>query len=99
VFNILFFLVPAFTSSVIPLKLEQKIRTLIKIIKKNRYKLTITIKCDKITHIVIRTLVEDTTLVGTLLPQSVLHHNLLLTLAACNEREVWPQSLWNPMRG
>ena len=26
-----------------------------------------------------------------------LHHNLLLTLAACNEREVRPQSLWNPI--
>ena len=56
-------------------------------------KLTIIIKYDKITHIAIRTLVEDTALVGTLLPYPILHHNLLLTLATCNEREVRPQSL------
>jgi hypothetical protein len=36
-------------------------------------------------------------LVGTLL-HSVFQHNLLLTLAARNEREVRPQSLTNSMR-
>ena len=67
---------------------------------KNRYKLTIVIKYDKITHIAIRTLVENATLVGTLL-HSVLHHNLRLitTLAACNEWEARPKSFWKPMRG
>jgi hypothetical protein len=50
----------------------------------------------KTTHIAIRTCVEDTTLVGTLL-HSVLQHNLLLTLAARNVREVRPQSLMNSM--
>ena len=53
----------------------------------------------KRTHIAIQTLVEDTALVGTLLLHSVLQHNLLLTLAARNERELRPQSLRNPMRG
>jgi hypothetical protein len=53
---------------------------------------------QKITHITIRTCVEDTTLVGTLLLHSVFQHNLLLTLAAQNEREVRPQSLTNSMR-
>ena len=50
----------------------------------------------KITHFVIQTRVEDASLVGTLL-HLVLPHNLLPTLAACNEREVWPQSLRDPM--
>jgi hypothetical protein len=53
---------------------------------------------QKTTHIAIRTRVEDMTLVGTLLLDSVLQHNLLLTLAARNEREVRPQSLTNSMR-
>jgi len=65
----------------------------------NRYKLIITVECDKITHIAIWTLVEDMTLVGTLLPHSVLHRNVLPALAARNEREAWPQSLRNPMGG
>jgi hypothetical protein len=54
---------------------------------------------DKITHIAVWTLVEDTTLVGAILPHSVLHHNLHPALATRNEREVWPQSLRNPIGG
>jgi hypothetical protein len=43
---------------------------------------------------------EDAPIVGTLLLHPVIPHNLLLTLAARNEREVRPQSsLRNPMRG
>jgi hypothetical protein len=53
---------------------------------------------QKTTHIAIQTRVEDTTLVGTLLLHWVLQHNLLLTLATWNEREVQPQLLMNSMR-
>jgi hypothetical protein len=53
----------------------------------------------KITHIVIRTHVEDAPLVGTLLLHPILQHSLLPTLAARNERKVRPQSLRDPMRG
>jgi hypothetical protein len=45
-------------------------------------------------------MLEDASIVGTFLLHPVLPHNLLLTLAAHNEREVRPQSsLRNPMRG
>jgi hypothetical protein len=59
---------------------------------------TINKQDKKITHIAIQTHVEDMILVGILLLHSVLQHNLLLTLAARNEREVRPQSLTNSMR-
>jgi hypothetical protein len=52
----------------------------------------------KNTHFTIRTRVEDAPLVGTLLLHLVLPHNLLLTLAAHNEREVQPQSLRDPCK-
>jgi hypothetical protein len=56
-------------------------------------------KLDKtITHFTIRTHVEDASLVRTLLHPR-LPHNLLLTLATHNEREVQPQSLRDPMHG
>jgi hypothetical protein len=46
-----------------------------------------------------RTRVADMTLVGILLLHSVLQHNLLPTFAARYEREVWPHSLTDPIRG
>lgn len=66
--NVLFLLVPTFTSAgALPLQLEQRIRNLNNIIKQNRYKLTILIKCGEIiTHLTVRTLVEYTSLVDSL---------------------------------
>ena len=89
VLNILFLPVPAFTFSTITLKLEHQIKTLIKI-SSQKWLQTIKNNMAKRTHVAIRTLVEDAALVGTLLFHSVLQHNLLLKLAARNEREVRP---------
>jgi hypothetical protein len=44
----------------------------------------------------IRTRVEDAPLVGILLLHPLLPHNLVLTLAARNEREVQPSSSGTP---
>jgi hypothetical protein len=75
-----------------------KSRTLVKTITKmatNHSKI-----CQKRTHIAIRTCAKDAPIVGTLLLHPVLPHNLLLTLATRNKREVWPQSsLRSPIRG
>jgi hypothetical protein len=95
VLDVLFLPVPTFTSTgALPLQLEQIIRNLNNIIKQNRYKLTILIKCGKIiTHLTVRTLVEYTSLVDSLFFHSLLLHNLLLTLAASNERKIRSQML------
>jgi len=71
------------------MQLEQRIRNLNDIIKQNWYKLTMLIKYGEIiTHLTVWTLVEYTTLVDSLFFHSVLLHNLLLTLAASNERKI-----------
>jgi len=92
VLNILFLLVPTFRfADALPLQLEQRVRNLNNIIKQNQYKLTILIKYGEIiTHLTVRTLVEYMTLVDSLFFHSVLHHNILLTLTASNERKIWP---------
>jgi len=97
--NVLFLLVPTFTSTgALPLQLEQRIRNLNNIIKQNQDKLTILIKCGEIiTHLTVWTLVEYMTLVDSLFSHSILLRNLLLTLAASNERKIWPNTLWIPV--
>jgi len=96
VLNILFLPVPTFTSiGALQLQLEQRIRNLNNIIKQNQEKLTILIKCGEIiTQLMVRKLVEYTTLVDSLFFHSVLLFNLLLTLTASNERKIRPQTLW-----
>jgi len=90
VLNVFFLLVSTYTSAgTVPLKLEKRIKSLSNIIKKIGIHIS---KCLKITHILIRTLVEYTTLVYSLFRHFVLHHNLLPTLAASNDREFRPVS-------
>jgi len=96
VLNVFFLPVPTYTSAgTVSLKLEERINSLSNIIKKIG---TYISKCLEITHITIQTFVEYTTLVYFLLRHFVLHHNLLPTLAASNEREFWSVSLLNPLR-